>query len=507
MQNTDSFFERFRSASDLDRLQLIEDHPASFFAGTNMTAYYALMKSVDVSASDRPLPALVLAWLAFLCGDNAGLHKTRALIEQTPSMTPQESSLFYALRAIARIPDNTQDILKHAQLAVDVLPRTDASFYMANAKLTCAQIYAGLERYRDAATMFDDAYGLFLGQDMGFPAAVAAVNKLLNLYRLGEAREVIDEANGLLNRHADFSSNGEAYWRLLELPLGLCCLELNKPDLAIEHLLSAKECVDRSGLLHMHGQIELCLFKAYYSVGDTHGYTAVAAQTQDRLSRMHYDYLDLLIRLFRILSRSGDDKRLRADIEWLELAADTGKGDRYVLTEAMAYLKINRLTDGITVEQLLDSLEHLRYTGYIPQLQLFLILTAELYFMNRKLVNASSCLKEAVKLKKQYGLCFSFFLYELRCVNLIKAIDERLYEEIVRKKGGPLKPATPSVLSEREREILSLAALGKSNEDIGKELFIGIGTIKWHMNNILSKLDAKNRTEAAQKARARGEID
>lgn len=507
MQNTDSFFERFRSASDLERLQLIEDHPASFFAGTNMPAYYALMKSVDVSASDRPLPALVLAWLAFLCGDNAGLHKTRALIEQTPSMTPQESSLFYALRAIARIPDNTQDILKHAQLAVDVLPRTDASFYMANAKLTCAQIYAGLERYRDAATMFDDAYGLFLGQDMGFPAAVAAVNKLLNLYRLGEAREVIDEANGLLNRHADFSSNGEAYWRLLELPLGLCCLELNKPDLAIEHLLGAKDCIDSAGLLHMHGQIELSLFKAYYAMGDKQGAAAVAAQTREQMGRMHYPYSDLLIRMFRLLSSNAGEDDIRADLEWLDLAAQTGKGDRLLMTELLAYLKINRLTDGITVEQLLDSLEHLRYTGYIPQLQLFLILTAELYFMNRKLVNASSCLKEAVKLKKQYGLCFSFFLYELRCVNLIKAIDERLYEEIVRKKGGPLKPATPSVLSEREREILSLAALGKSNEDIGKELFIGIGTIKWHMNNILSKLDAKNRTEAAQKARARGEID
>jgi LuxR family transcriptional regulator, maltose regulon positive regulatory protein len=60
------------------------------------------------------------------------------------------------------------------------------------------------------------------------------------------------------------------------------------------------------------------------------------------------------------------------------------------------------------------------------------------------------------------------------------------------------------VLTEREQEVLCLLAEGATNQDIVDALVISIGTVKSHVNRIMSKLDARNRTEAVAKARSLG---
>ena len=56
-------------------------------------------------------------------------------------------------------------------------------------------------------------------------------------------------------------------------------------------------------------------------------------------------------------------------------------------------------------------------------------------------------------------------------------------------------------LSERELEVLRLIAEGASNREIAEDLFISVGTVKKHINNIFLKLDAHSRTQAAAIAR------
>jgi len=61
-------------------------------------------------------------------------------------------------------------------------------------------------------------------------------------------------------------------------------------------------------------------------------------------------------------------------------------------------------------------------------------------------------------------------------------------------------------LSERELGVLRLLAGGCSNKEIGAQLAITEGTVKNHMTNILGKLGALDRTQAALKAREFGLI-
>jgi two-component system NarL family response regulator len=61
-------------------------------------------------------------------------------------------------------------------------------------------------------------------------------------------------------------------------------------------------------------------------------------------------------------------------------------------------------------------------------------------------------------------------------------------------------------LTAREVEVLELIARGNSNREIGDQLSIAEGTVKAHVNNILGKLEARDRTEAAMIALKRGII-
>jgi LuxR family maltose regulon positive regulatory protein len=59
----------------------------------------------------------------------------------------------------------------------------------------------------------------------------------------------------------------------------------------------------------------------------------------------------------------------------------------------------------------------------------------------------------------------------------------------------------PEPLSERELEVLQLIASGKSNRRIATELFVSVGTVKTHINNLYRKVDAHSRTQALARAR------
>jgi DNA-binding NarL/FixJ family response regulator len=83
----------------------------------------------------------------------------------------------------------------------------------------------------------------------------------------------------------------------------------------------------------------------------------------------------------------------------------------------------------------------------------------------------------------------------------------------------PGKPSTPSQaerdgasprlrgqhlddpLSERELEVLALLATGRTNAEIARHLFVAMGTVKSHTNNIYRKLGAKNRADALARSR------
>lgn len=59
-------------------------------------------------------------------------------------------------------------------------------------------------------------------------------------------------------------------------------------------------------------------------------------------------------------------------------------------------------------------------------------------------------------------------------------------------------------LTPRERDVLEEIVAGRSNKEISRTLSLSEGTVKFHVNNILAKLGARDRTQAATEAIRRG---
>lgn len=101
-----------------------------------------------------------------------------------------------------------------------------------------------------------------------------------------------------------------------------------------------------------------------------------------------------------------------------------------------------------------------------------------------------------------------------RLIGAIRAVhagEAVLHPDIARKVfgrfvavGEPALPSQPSDLSDREMQILRLAARGMNNQEIADELFLSRRTVQSHLANIFAKMNVGSRTEATIQAFARG---
>jgi two-component system, NarL family, response regulator DevR len=84
------------------------------------------------------------------------------------------------------------------------------------------------------------------------------------------------------------------------------------------------------------------------------------------------------------------------------------------------------------------------------------------------------------------------------------AFDSRSAAAVVRSLSG--RTGLRQQLTDREIEVLRLLAAGLSNQKIGEKLYISATTAKFHVSNIMRKLDVSRRAEAVYAASKRGLI-
>jgi LuxR family maltose regulon positive regulatory protein len=91
---------------------------------------------------------------------------------------------------------------------------------------------------------------------------------------------------------------------------------------------------------------------------------------------------------------------------------------------------------------------------------------------------------------------------------LLTIVDPKPVEAF--DKAGGTDPASGQrlidALSDRELEILRLLSTGQSNPEIAAQLFLAVGTVKKHLNNIYGKLGVTSRTQALLQAKTLGLI-
>ncbi len=88
-------------------------------------------------------------------------------------------------------------------------------------------------------------------------------------------------------------------------------------------------------------------------------------------------------------------------------------------------------------------------------------------------------------------------------VNAIHSISQgevvlhsKIATKLLRRPGNGHERSTVSLLTEREVEILRLAAKGLANKQIARQLQISTRTVEWHLGHIFAKLGVSSRTQA-----------
>lgn len=87
------------------------------------------------------------------------------------------------------------------------------------------------------------------------------------------------------------------------------------------------------------------------------------------------------------------------------------------------------------------------------------------------------------------------------------AITARLLATFAAKEPRDAPPQPVDPLTEREEEVLTEVARGRTNTEIAEDLFISTSTVKTHVARLMTKLQARNRVEVAIWAYETGRVD
>ncbi len=148
----------------------------------------------------------------------------------------------------------------------------------------------------------------------------------------------------------------------------------------------------------------------------------------------------------------------------------------------------------VAFAEILEDIPVRQYSDFIKKLPLLIRTQAEIYERLPEAVYAS-----AFERGKQLD-------FEVTLDRLLSLGEEEDIPYTFSQNGTLQGASHTSVLTDREREILQLVAEGFSNKQIANHLILSVGTVKWYVSEILSKLAVQSRTQAVAQARQQGLI-
>ena len=428
-----------------------------------------------------------------------------------------------AVRSLhARLQGDPQGAVEHARRALALLPednlnpRPFAAFCLAEAYQAADDLEAANATFAETAEL-----GRAAGHDY------IALTAMGSLAYLRMAQGQLREAEGTLRQALGFAAERGA--ELLpavgrvRIGMGELLYERDELDASERELTLGTELTERAGELEILVRGQVALSRARQARGDTDSALELAHKTE-RLTRDSGAPQAIIgAALWKARLHLVRDE-LQAAASQLERAS--GVGDVPRSTRELERITLARLLiareDYDEALQLLDRVREVAEAadrkGNIIE-----ILTLQALALRAKdeKTRALNIMGQALALGEPEGYVRTYVDEGAAMVELLSEVLEaqqksrlafdvpthylrKLMAVLERGATGATLPAArlPEPLSERELEVLQLIAAGKTNRQIATELFVSVGTVKTHINNVYRKLEAHSRTQAV--ARARG---
>jgi len=424
----------------------------------------------------------------------------------------------------ARLRGDAPEAVELARRGLSLLPdeevhvRNYAAVRLGDALRIVGDLAAADEAYAEAAEIgraAHHAYGRLAGMVMH--ARVRAEQG-----RLREADEEFRRALQLLTEEGFELSPAAG---IVHIGMGALLYERDDLDAAMRELERGMELAERTGDVSTLVWAYVTISRNNLAQGDESGALQRARQAE-RVARDSGADLQIAIALdwmTRLLLARGDlTEAVAFEQERATNAENAADAARVVdrLTSARLLYAQGRHREALPqLEELGETAEAAGRTGNLIEI---LALQALALWAGSKKERAVSTLAESLALAEPEGYVrtivdegpqMATLLSEvlgakqrgrtdlLRCVPA--HYIRKLLAALERDAASAASPAAglPEPLSERELEVLRLIASGKSNRRIASELFVSVGTVKTHINNLYRKLDAHSRTQALARAR------
>lgn len=209
----------------------------------------------------------------------------------------------------------------------------------------------------------------------------------------------------------------------------------------------------------------------------------------------------------RLWLARGDLERVRSWVEdYLSHRPTEYPAELEDLTLSRVWVELG--DDGRALGQLEQIIQAARSAGRNARLIEALILQTALFERSGNHSAADAALYEALDCGEAQGYLRTFIDHAAFIEKPLRRAEAN-FGPFVRRivTPAPIHHIVLDSLTAREGEVLILLARGATNQDIAADLVIGLGTVKSHINHIMSKLNARNRTEAVALARAASLID
>jgi LuxR family maltose regulon positive regulatory protein len=468
------------------------------------------------------------------------LQQAEAALRTAPEMAGADAvrGEMASLRAVfASVNWAGQCSLELSRQALELLPaaRSDEDLWL---RILTLQALGNCHRFQGEVREADESYteALAAAQALDSPFLVQAVTNRLGQNQLlqGRLRQAAQTFEAALRQAED--RGGELLWFSGELHahLGQICTEWDDLDKALQH---TQQGIDLSQQAENH----LALLEGYVALagvqaarGEEQAASLALEQAQQLATDARVPYLGSQVaaqRTWLSLSQYGSG-RPTADVrQWAEAwnARRTQATDDelpLVLREfqdlilARVWLRQERLTQALGL--LAEIQAAAQEAGRMGMVLQSLLLRAQVFQQQSEMAQAKDTLERALILAEPEGYVrtfvdagrpMRFLVAEFRfstagshgASNTLLAYVDRLLAAF--PEAGTLRSRVQNLLTARELEILALMANGASNQETAGKLVVTVGTVKGHVNHILDKLDARNRTEAVARARHLGLLD
>jgi LuxR family maltose regulon positive regulatory protein len=412
-------------------------------------------------------------------------------------------------RALAQLPE--ANLFLRGAVALSLATAYNLQGDMAGAKSAFAQASSLSEANNNIYTALIAAYNLAqLHVDQG---------------QLHRAAELYRQALQLASQEVEQGRVCPASTGRVHVGLAEVLYQWNELDRAGQHLTGGMQMGQQHGdaIALMRGYLTLAQIKQ--AQGDMKGAfeligTAETYARENNLPSWHVRLTACRVRYW--LAQNN----LTAAVDWLEIKRSDRNGDsaddsagypdelRQVerLTQARLWIALGRTEEALALlARLRQSAADKVRTGCLLEI---LTVQALAYQAQNNFVEAVTTLEKALALARPEDYVRLFLDEGAPMAALLTNVTDKgglLAEYISRLLAvfdqagiqpaafSPYPPTDP--LSDRELELLNLIATGLSNQQIADKLVLTVGTVKWHLSNIYSKLGVSSRTQAVARAR------